>query len=150
MVEKLERLIEAERILPDHCFAVPGDHSIIDIVHPETGRGGYSNKTLDEIQAESPGAVVMPIAEFCRQKAERQDTPITWHSITKETYHELFECLPPAAYGEQSFLVGEPWDHHAVSGQPRYQACRYYQGNYEASSRPMTKQEFRQLAIRKE
>ena len=56
------------------------------------------------------------------------------------------ECLPPAAWIGAAFLVGEPSDHHAGTGAPRFQACRYVAGVYEASSRPLTLDEFRTMA----
>lgn len=128
---------------PTECIAVPGSDSIIDHIHPGTGKGWYSGKTIEELQAEERGAIRMTIDEFCERKALRQDVPVQWENITEERYYDLMECLPPAAYADNGFLVGEPWDHHAGTGKPRYQACRIVNDKYQASSRPMTKLEFK-------
>lgn len=40
-----------------HAFYVPGKPGTIDAVHPVTGRGVWGGQTLEEIQAEYPGAV---------------------------------------------------------------------------------------------
>lgn len=39
------------------CYAVPGAHSIIDLVHPTTRLTCIYGKTLEQVQQESPGAV---------------------------------------------------------------------------------------------
>ena len=127
------------------CIAVPGADSIIDMIHPDTGKTMVYGKTLEDCQKEEPNAQLMHIDDFCREKAKRQDTPIEWEEITEERYMELLECLPPIMYGRngwEGFLVGEPWDHHAESGRPRYQACQIVGGRYFASTRPLTKPEF--------
>ena len=124
------------------CVAVPGANSIIDALHPVTGLALYSGKTVRALQAEEPGAVQMSIDAFLADKALRQNTPITWATITEEQYDDWLECLPPAAYRDRGFLVGEPTDHDAATGQPRYQACRISGNKFEASSRPMTINEF--------
>ncbi len=145
-IEKITDFLKAETSpYPVDCFAVPGSDSIIDTIHPVTGKGVYGGQTLEEVQQEEPLAVVMSVELFCEQKAARQDTPIEWHEITEEQYENWFECLPPAAYAENGFLVGEPFDHHAGSGKPRYQACRRVGGKYLASNRPLTKREFKEL-----
>lgn len=133
---------------PTDCFAVPGDSHIIDMVHPLTGNTVIRGKSLEEIRLE-PGyelAERMPIDQFCEQKARKQDTPIEWYPITEEQYHYWFECLPPAAYGRQAFLVGEPSDHHAQTGAPRFQACKRVNGQFLASSRPLTIKEFKEMS----
>jgi len=77
--------------------------------------------------------------------ARAQDTPIKWTRTTKAKYWEMLEVLPPALWIGGAFLVGEPTDHHATSGQPRFQAYwergtsgRPYEKGYFAASRPMT------------
>jgi hypothetical protein len=127
---------------PHECFAVRG-MTIIDLIHPVTGRSAVYGKTLEDCQREYPGAERMTIEEFCRDKAARQDTPVEWEPITEERYNYYHECLPPAAGGYSRFLVGEPIDHHAETGKPRYQACRVRDGQYEASNRPLTIAEFK-------
>ena len=120
---------------------------MIDLIHSDTHRTHINGKSLADCQAEPSYAGVktverMTVEEFCQSKSAAQDVPVQWESITEERYYDLLECLPPAYYGAQGFLVGEPWDHHAMTGRPRYQACRCRQGVYEASNRPMTILEF--------
>lgn len=142
--EKVAMLIDGEAVPdPTECFAVPESDSIIDCVHPVTGKTCIYGKTLEDVQQEEPGAIRMTIDEFCERKALRQDVPVQWEDITEDRYYELMECLPPAAYADNGFLVGEPWDHHAGTGKPRYQACRIVNGQHQASHRPMTKAEFK-------
>lgn len=132
------------------CFAIPGQ-TMIDTIDSETGLTHIYRKTLDDVRAEVhtwadySKAERMTIEEFCRSKAEAQDTPITWEPITEEKYWEWLECVPPAAYTATGFLLGEPFDHHALTGKPRYTACIKKGDAYFASSRPMTKAEFRAL-----
>ena len=129
------------------CYAVPGEDSIIDVIHPQTGLTVYCKETLEQIQARYPLAVRMTIADFCDQKAQRQNEPVTWSTVTEEVYYEMLECLPPAYRGNSGFLVGEAWDHHATTGQPRYAAYRHAQnGYYWTASRPMTVKEFKSVA----
>ena len=68
--------------------------------------------------------------------------PIEWHETTREKYWEMLEVLPPAAMGGGGFLVGEPWDHHAITGQPRFAGYAEKQGKYWEADRPMTRKEF--------
>ena len=134
-----------------HCIAVRGASSMIDVINPETGRTWYANQTLDEIRARAANgyatekdydkAEVMTIEEFCNDKASRQDTPIEWHEITEEQYHDWLEVLPPIDWKGGKFLVGEASDHHALTGAPRYQACMKKDGKHYASNRPLTRAE---------
>lgn len=129
------------------CYAVPGADSILDVINPRTGLTWYFGKTLDQVQAEDPGAVRMTVDAFCAQKAIRQHSPITWDETTEELYWDALEALPPAAYGKdmKGFLLGEPQDHDAETGQPRFSAYLKRAGKYLASSRPMTIKEFREV-----
>lgn len=132
---------------PSECFAIRGV-TMIDLINPATGLTAIYSKTLEECRAEKgyEHAERMTIDEFCQSKAATQDTPIIWEPVTEEHYYEMLEVLPPAAYLPHGFLVGEPWDHHALTGRPRYQAFIGDKGGYFASSRPMTKREFMELA----
>lgn len=85
----------------------------------------------------------MSIDDFCRAKAARQDTAIQWSETTEEMYWEMLEVLPPAVMLPIGFLVGEPCDHHAGNGQPRFQAYVKADGKHWAASRPMTVKEFK-------
>jgi len=120
---------------------------MIDLVHPLTGKTAIYGKTLEDCQADPDyaGAERMTIEEFCQSKAATQDTPISWEPVTEERYWDMLEVLPPAAMGHGGFLVGEPWDHHALTGRPRYAAYRCRGDVYETASRPMTIKEFREL-----
>lgn len=127
------------------AFAAPGSHSIIDAIHPITGRGLYSNETLDQISIRYPGAEVVNLESWCAAKGEAQNSLVVWDEISEEQYDNWLECLPPAAMTRTGFLVGEPSDHHAVTGKARFQACIQKDGKHYASSRPMTRAEFNAL-----
>jgi hypothetical protein len=68
-----------------------------------------------------------------------------WAATTKEIYWDMLEVLPPAAMMGGGFLVGEPVDHHATSGQPRFEAFIKQGEKYSVSSRPITRKEFTAL-----
>lgn len=131
------------------AFAVPGESHLIDCRHPERGTSWIEGETLEEIRQRYPGAEVVNIEDWCKAKGARQDTPIEWADITEEQYNEALECLPPAAMSAGGFLVGEPSDHHAGTGAPRF-AAYFRQGQqFVASSRPLTRKEFAEWALRK-
>ena len=147
-IDKIVMLGEGQSIpKPTECFAIRG-RTIIDVINPITGKTAIYGKTLEECRQEEgyEQAERMTIDEFCQSKAEAQDVPITWEPTTEARYYESLECLPPAAYGANGFLVGEPWDHHAMTGRPRYQAFIHNGDQYLVSSRPMTKAEFKAIA----
>lgn len=127
------------------AFASPDSNSLIDVIHPETNTGIYSNETLEQIRERYPAAEVVNIDDWCKAKAARQDSPVVWDEITEEQYWCWLECLPPAVRLGGAFLVGEPHDHHATSGMPRYQACNETGGKWFTSSRPMSVKEFRAM-----
>lgn len=132
------------------CIAVPGTDYIIDMIHPDTELTIVYGKTLAQVRAEKgeyAGAVIMDFDEFMRQKAARQHTPITWERSTAEKYDEMLECLPPASMYGGGFLVGEPWDHDAETGEPRYQGFRHSGDGYYVATRPMTVREFRAVVV---
>jgi len=126
-----------------HVFAVPGENNIIDVINPATGTGGYSNETLEQIRGRYPGAERFAYADWTKAKAASQDTPIAWTETTEETFDDMLNVLPPAIMSGGGFLVGEPWDHHALSGRPRFAGYCERFGKWFAASRPMTKEEFR-------
>ena len=126
-------------------FARLGDNSIIDVVSPRTGCGQYGGQTLAQVQKEYPGACVMQLAEYCADKAKRQQTPIEWLETTEEKLNDALDALPPAAMAGTWFLLGEPQDHCAATGQPRYDCYRQTGERCEYSSRPITVREFRKL-----
>lgn len=124
------------------CFAVPGEGNIVDSVDPKTRRGHYSGENLAEIRVRYPGAVLMPLAEWMSAKSAQQDTPGVWSPIEEDRFQEMLNVLPPAAWHNGAFLVGEASDHHAASGQPRFTCCREKGGEFAEYSRPMTHKEF--------
>ena len=143
--DKITDFLKAEYSpYPTDCYAVPGEDSIIDCIHPVTGLTVYCKETAAQIQVRYPDATRMTIDEFCTQKAARQHTPITWQEVTEEKYYDMFEVLPPIMIAGKGFLVSEPWDHDAQTGAPRYAAYRFKHGKHETASRPMTVTELRQ------
>lgn len=143
-VDKIVAYIEGQPVAePTHCFAVPGESNIIDCVHPETGLSVCYKQTLEQVQERHPGAQLFSLDDWCAARAASQDGPITWSETTAEAVQEMLNVLPPAISGCGGFLVGEPWDHHAVTGRPRFQGLATRFGKYYASNRPMTVQEYR-------
>lgn len=139
--------MEIRNIKPSECkqaFAEPGKSNLIDLINPLTGRSCIENETLEQIQARYPGAEIVDVDQWLKQKAERQDTEIEWTETTEERYWEMLEVLPPAFMKGGGFLVGEPYDHHATTGRPRFAAFREIQGKYFEANRPLTVQEMRQ------
>ena len=127
------------------CYAQPESETLIDMIHPITGLTLCYGETLEQVRERYPQAERMTYEAWCAAKAARQDSPLTWQEITEERYEYAFEVLPPAAYSQYGFLLGEPQDHHAGNGQPRYSAYRHINGRYEESSRPVTIAEFKHL-----
>jgi hypothetical protein len=133
--------------IPEVVYAVPGSDTIIDLVFDESGLTHCYGKTLAEVQKEYPDAVLMTLDEFCKAKAARQDSPIQWLETDEKTFHDMLEVLPPIAFDAPytAFLVGEPCDHHAGTGRPRYQGFVTVGKRYYKTSRPVTVKEFRTL-----
>ena len=124
-----------------NVFSTADGQTCIDTIRPD-GLSHCYGRDLADIQREYPGAFVTSIEAFCERKAAMQDTPIEWSETTEEKWWEMLEVLPPAAYNGKDFLVGEPCDHHAGSGQPRYEGYRNCGGKFWVSNRPMTRAEF--------
>lgn len=130
--------------MTEYVFAVPGANSIIDNV-ADDGRSVIARETLDEIRVRYPGAERVSWPEWQAERARRQDIPITWERVTEQQYNEMRDVLPPLCFTSRGFLVGEPVDHHAGSGRPRFQAYIARLGHYYRSTRPLTVQEYRDL-----
>lgn len=124
----------------DRCFVSRERGTIIDLI--ANGLTIIYGKTLTQVQSEYPDAEETTVSEFCSWKAKCQRRPIAWLVTTEDRFDEMLCCLPPAAMQGSGFLVGEPWDHDALTGEPRFQAFRQSGDLYEVSSRPMTKREF--------
>ena len=56
----------------------------------------------------------------------------TWVPTTRAMYHEMLNCLPPAASGPGCFLVGEPSHTSGIDGDTMYACFLFHQGNYYA------------------
>ena len=125
------------------AFAIPGKESVIDMRSPVTGLSEVYGETLEQIRVRYPGAEVVNFAAWMAAKAERQHTPVAWQPCTEARYHEMLNVLPPAWHERDGFLVGEPWDHDAGNGQPRFAAFRQCGGACYESDRPMTRAAFR-------
>jgi hypothetical protein len=127
------------------CFAVPNSESIIDMIDPRTKLSWINKETLEQIQKRYPDAVITTIGEHLEQKAKSQDTPVGWIEVTEEHWIEMLEILPPMMYDGNSFLVGEPTDHHAETGFPRYSCLTIKNDKHYQSDRPMTIREYNEI-----
>lgn len=122
---------------------VPGEHCVIDVMHPETGKTAVNAETLEQVRKRYPTAQTCLYEDWIATRAAAQDAPVTWAEITEERYDEMLNVLPPVNYGRGGFQVGEPADHHAGNGRPRFAAFIASGGKHYESSRPMTSTEFR-------
>jgi len=127
-----------------HCFASRERQTIIDLLNPDTDRGVWGGGSLAEIRHGYPDAEIVTIDDFCAWKAEKQRTPVEWLWAAESEYFDMLNCLPPAAQIGRAFLVGEPYDHDAGNGQPRFTAYRIEGDRFLVSSRPVTIAEFRE------
>jgi len=91
-----------------HIF-VQSPFLCIDEVRPDTGRSRICNKTLEQIQAEYPGAEVVAWEPWLQNKEKALCTEA--ERITEETFIEMLEVLPPDNWqrqkGAQSFELCE-------------------------------------------
>jgi hypothetical protein len=141
--DELERYAaQMRRDLLPKCFAVPGELSIIDTINPETGRSQINGENLEGIRRRYPRAEIVSLDDWTTQRAALQNTPVEWVETNEETFHEMLNVLPPAAWHGGAFLVGEASDHSYSTGRPRFQCYRECAGQFHASSRPMTHKEF--------
>jgi hypothetical protein len=145
ITDKIERLNTRDCT---HGFAEPNSPTMIDLMHPVTKRSLCYGETLDQIRVRYPTAEIIEVAQWAAQKGATQDVPVTWEETTEEKYDEMLNVLPPAFWEQGLFLVGEPWDHHAITGRPRFAAYRELHGKYFAASRPMTVKEARTIVER--
>jgi hypothetical protein len=127
-------------------YAVPGSRSIVDAIDPETGLTLFCQETAEQIRISHPDAVRMSFEAWQAAASEQQRTPIEWLDTTADQYHEMLNVLPPAFWANGLFLVGEPTDHDALTGRPRFSAYRQIGDAYAEASRPVTIAEARELA----
>lgn len=80
----------------------------------------------------------------------RRPTP-TFVPTTEARYDEMLGALPPEAYFEHGFLVGEPANHRRcrITGAfaPVFDAFVQWKGQYYVSSEPLTIKEAMHLTI---
>lgn len=127
------------------AYAVPNARNLIDTIDEKTGLTSISKETLEEVRQRHPGAELVDVDQWCEQKQLAQLTPITWQETDKETYWEMLECLPPERMAGGAFLVGEPMDHLAATGESTFEMFRKQGSKYYVASRPVTIAEFNQL-----
>jgi hypothetical protein len=97
----------------------------------------------EQVKAKYPSAYRTTVDEFCAWKGEQQRSPIMWSETTEQVYDEMLGALPPALWLTNGFLVGEPNDHEADTGEPRFDGFKQKDGKFYAASRPMTRAEFK-------
>ena len=127
------------------AYAKPGFSCLIDTIDEATGLTKISQETFEEVCERHPGAELVDVDEWCKAKEAAQLAPVTWAETDEETYWEMLECLPPARMARGSFLVGEPMDHLASTGEERYEMYRKRGDKFFVSSRPVTNAEFNQF-----
>lgn len=129
----------------------PGASNVIDFAKPD-GTTLHLVNSREELLARYPDAVLSTYEAWSSARGAEQDSSVTWTEITERQFWDALGALPPALQIGSAFLLGEPFDHHAVTGQPRFTAYvqRVIAGaedvrteRFEASSRPMTRAEFR-------
>jgi hypothetical protein len=117
------------------------------MVNPETGLSHIQNENLEQIRLRYPEAQLVNFEQHVASIAAQQDAePLFWKDVTEERYYEMLNVLPPAAMHAGAFLVGEPYDHHAGTGRPRF-ACfrRNHSGQYQELSCHITHKKFCEL-----
>lgn len=125
-----------------HAFIVPGKPWVIDMVDPTTGLTLHNRQTLAQVRADRyPEAVLVNLDEWQQERGAEQDSPVTWEETTEQQYMEMLNVLPPAFWHGGLFLVGEPSDHHAVTGAARFHAYWQRGRRFFAASRPVTRKE---------
>lgn len=122
-----------------HCIA-SGD-VCVDLVHPVTGLTICFGKTLEQCREKYPDAELMLFEDFAKRKAANQRSPWEWNETTEEAYNYGLEVLPPAYWKDGVFMVGEPYDHYADTGEPTYQAYKRNKDGYWKSSRAISVRE---------
>jgi len=120
------------------AYAQPNAKYLIDTIDDETGLTTICKETLEQVRQRFPGAMVVDVDQWCEEKQRAQLAPIRWHETDEETYWEMLECLPPARMAGGAFLVGEPMDHLASTGENRFEMYRKAGGKYLVSNRPVT------------
>lgn len=133
---------ESPTLQYDTIIAQPGKDYGIDFVDKTTGLTHINRQSLAEVQERYPDAQIMNFDDYLNQKIARQNNELTFEEITEEQFDNALNALPPEKMLKGNFLIGEPYDHCAETGQPRFHGYFYKNYRYEISSRPMTIKEF--------
>ncbi len=81
---------------PTHCFFSPSGPTILDAVNPLTGRGLYSNQTLDQHARLYPDAILLSNDEAtARIEQAFLTAPV---EITRERFEDMRDMLPPQGW----------------------------------------------------
>jgi len=93
------------------CYYQPSTQTVIDTIHPITGVGVWSKKTLAETQAEYDGAEVWDFDKAIEHKQNEAKTAPK--EISAERFEEMLYVLPPVGWknegGAESFKMSERW-----------------------------------------
>jgi hypothetical protein len=126
----------------EQCYASRSRKTIIDTIRSD-GLTTCYGKTYGQVLKEYPDAYRTSVKDFCCWKGVQQRTPITWSETTEEIFDNMLNVLPPEIMLTNGFLVGEPYDHEADTGKPRFDGFKRIGDKFYSSSRPMTKDEFK-------
>ena len=98
-----------------HCFFVaangrhPSRPTMVDMIHPDTGKGVYGGRTLEEVREEYPNAEEMHIDKATALTNDFYRTPPM--RTTKQAWQDALDVLPPRNYVVQgstaSFKMSE-------------------------------------------
>jgi hypothetical protein len=129
------------------CYTLPDFDGMTDTIHPITGLTTYGGKSEADVRKEHPTILRMTVEAFCQKKAELQNAAVEWMPTDQATYYDRLEALPPEFMDGSRFLLGEPMDHCAKSGLPRFEGYCARNGRYFYTSRPVTVRDFKVLAL---
>ena len=118
---------------------------LVDAV--KDGQTIYGRKPVDKVLAENPSYKLVEYDEYVAAASAEQDQPIVWSPLSEEDYYEKMDCLPPAVARSYGFLLGEPQDHYAATGKPRFAAFLKLGPRFCRSSRPLRVEEFLNLDL---
>ena len=69
---------------------------------------------------------------------------LSFKEITEARYNEMLDVLPPLAWCDKGFLVGEAW-RHSAEGQPMFAPFVVYNARFYEGSEPITIADWRKL-----
>jgi formylglycine-generating enzyme required for sulfatase activity len=127
------------------AYAIPNAKHLIDTINDETGLTCICKETFEQVRERYPDAQIVDVDQWCEEKQREQLAPITWQETNEETYWEMLGALPPARMAGGAFLVGEPMDHLAATGESTFEMYRKRGSTFYVSSRSVTIAEFNQL-----